>query len=111
MYHACINCVALLVETLSYAEQGKEDACEIFWLVIFYEIGCFLKVAIWNFLLQDIKVMDERANFSDEFRGTRLVQVQKSGNIIGKSLDKLKETSTVLNFLCLPPVEGYLRSN
>lgn len=43
---------------------------------------------------EDIKVMDERANFSDEFRGTRLVQVQKSGNIIGKSLDKLKETST-----------------
>ncbi|KAH9674478.1 LETM1 domain-containing protein [Citrus sinensis] len=41
---------------------------------------------------EDIKVMDERANFS-ESRGTQLVQVQKTENIIGKSIDKLKETS------------------
>lgn len=88
--------------------RGKEDACEIFWLVIFHKFGCFLKLAIWNFLLQDIKVMDDRANFS-ESRGSQLVQVQKSENIIGKSIDKLKETSMVLNFLLFSSGRGIFK--
>lgn len=52
--------------------------------------------------------MDARANFS-ESRGTQLVQVQKTENIIGKSIDKLKETSMVLNFLLFSSGRGIFK--
>ncbi|KAJ0027389.1 hypothetical protein Pint_36101 [Pistacia integerrima] len=43
---------------------------------------------------EDVKVMNDSANHTDEARDTQLVQVQKKENIIEKSIDKLKETST-----------------
>ncbi|KAJ0088968.1 hypothetical protein Patl1_32642 [Pistacia atlantica] len=43
---------------------------------------------------EDVKVMNDSANHTDEARDTQLVQDQKKENIIEKSIDKLKETST-----------------
>lgn len=39
--------------------------------------------------------MNDGASHTGEARDTQLVQVQKNENIIEKSIDKLKETSTV----------------
>ncbi|XP_044506345.1 uncharacterized protein LOC123225988 isoform X2 [Mangifera indica] len=44
---------------------------------------------------EDIKIMNDGANHTtDEARDTQSVQVEKNENIIEKSIDKLKETST-----------------
>lgn len=46
-------------------------------------------------LFQDSKETDDTANYHDDAGSAQLVQVQKKENVIAKSLDKLKETSTV----------------
>ncbi|KAL5545784.1 hypothetical protein UlMin_005471 [Ulmus minor] len=43
---------------------------------------------------EDLKLADDISNFSDDEEATQLVRVQKKGNIIEQSIDKLKETST-----------------
>uniref|UniRef100_A0A2C9VET3 LETM1-like protein n=2 Tax=Manihot esculenta TaxID=3983 RepID=A0A2C9VET3_MANES len=44
---------------------------------------------------EDSKETDDTANYHDDAGSAQLVQVQKKENVIAKSLDKLKETSTV----------------
>ncbi|CAL5387321.1 unnamed protein product [Camellia sinensis] len=44
--------------------------------------------------LEEIKMTDDTATYTDEAEGSQLVPVQKKENIIGKSLDKLKDTGT-----------------
>ncbi|GAV84237.1 LETM1 domain-containing protein [Cephalotus follicularis] len=43
---------------------------------------------------ENIKVIDDNANYAGGAGGAQLAQIQKTENIIVKSLDKLKETST-----------------
>ena len=45
--------------------------------------------------VQDIKVTDDRPSSINDAEHTQLVEVQKQESIIEKSLDKIKETSTV----------------
>lgn len=51
------------------------------------------------FFQDDVRATDDTSSHSNVRERTGLVQVQKKENIIEKSLDKLKETSTVC--LCL----------
>ncbi|XP_044509278.1 uncharacterized protein LOC123228112 isoform X2 [Mangifera indica] len=44
---------------------------------------------------EDIKVLNDGANHSDAARDTQVVQVQKNKSIIERSIDKLKEASTL----------------
>ncbi|KAI3447433.1 hypothetical protein Pfo_004098 [Paulownia fortunei] len=44
---------------------------------------------------EEIQVKDDTSIYGNDSRGARLVQVKKKDSIIGKSLDKLKETCTV----------------
>lgn len=44
---------------------------------------------------EEIQVKDGSSKYGNDAKGTGLVQVQKKDGIIEKSLDKLKETSTV----------------
>lgn len=53
---------------------------------------------------EEVKWKDGSSNYT--YEGAQLAPVQKKGNIIEKSFDKLKETSTVLKFL--PLVTGRL---
>ena len=55
----------------------------------------FLSLKIDDFTFQDIKVTDGKATYRGGDGITQLVQLQKKENIIEKSLDKLKEASTV----------------
>lgn len=48
---------------------------------------------------EEIKLKDDIASYT--YEAVQLAPVQKKGNIIEKSFDKLKETSTVLKFLPL----------
>lgn len=51
---------------------------------------------VYNVFMQEEYPVEGAASTSAiEAKGTGLVQVQKKDGIIGKSLDKLKETSTV----------------
>ncbi|CAL5389191.1 unnamed protein product [Camellia sinensis] len=43
---------------------------------------------------EEIKMTADTATYTDEAEGSQLVPVQKKENIIGKSLDKLKDTGT-----------------
>ncbi|KAK1563231.1 hypothetical protein Q3G72_024460 [Acer saccharum] len=43
---------------------------------------------------EDIKIVNDGADYGAGAGGSQLVQIQKNGNIIEKSFDKLKETST-----------------
>lgn len=51
---------------------------------------------------EEVKWKDGSSNYT--YEGAQLAPVQKKGNIIEKSFDKLKETSTVLKFLPLVTV-------
>lgn len=48
-----------------------------------------------HFFQEEIKMTADTATYTDEAEGSQLVPVQKKENIIGKSLDKLKDTGTV----------------
>lgn len=47
------------------------------------------------FMQEEVPVEGAASTYAIEAKGTELVQGQKKDSIIGKSLDKLKETSTV----------------
>lgn len=48
-----------------------------------------------HYCLQDVKLADDSSRYSNDPGAAKLVKVQKKENIIERSLDKLKETSTV----------------
>ena len=61
-----------------------------------------IKFVLWlvllnfvEFLVQDTVVTDDNASYGDDAGGVQMVQVQKKGTILEKSLGKLKETTMV----------------
>ena len=57
--------------------------------------ACFLICFSFFTFVQDIKVTDDHTSSINDAGHDQLVEVQKKESIIEKSLDKIKETSTV----------------